>query len=161
MQQVRAASKKELKRRTARYLHEMMRHGTTTVEIKTGYGLDMNSEIKMLEGIAELRDEEMIGVVPTFLARPCLPAGVRRRPCRLRPPDPPPDDPVRGQKRLAAFCDVFCEQGYFGTGETTAILDEGKRWGMRPKMHAEELQYLGGAQVRVRSGPSRRTTSNM
>jgi imidazolonepropionase len=147
MRQVRAATKKELKRRTARYLNEMMRHGTTTVEIKTGYGLDMDSEIKMLEGIAELRDEEMIGVVPTFL------------PAHAFPPEFTSDHqayvdlilqrmlPYAGGRRLAEFCDVFCEQGYFDTDQTTRILEEGKRWGMKPKVHAEELQYLGGARV--------------
>lgn len=147
MRQVRAATKKELKRRTARYLNDMMRHGTTTVEIKTGYGLDMDSEIKMLEGIAELRDEEMITVVPTFLAAHAF------------PPEFAADHagyvdlilhrmlPYVGKKHLAEFCDVFCERGYFGTGETATILEEGKRWGMRPKVHAEELEYLGGAQV--------------
>ena len=71
--QVRKASKRELKHSTSRYLTEMLRHGTTTAEIKSGYGLAMETEVTMLEALRELRDEELSGVVPTFLGAHALP----------------------------------------------------------------------------------------
>jgi imidazolonepropionase len=76
---VRASSKKELKKRTAAYLTEMLRGGTTTVEIKSGYGLDMDSEVRMLEGIGELAKEELISVVPTFLGAHAVPPEFKGR----------------------------------------------------------------------------------
>jgi imidazolonepropionase len=149
---VRAASKKELKRDTARYLTDMLRYGTTTVEIKSGYGLEMDAEIKMLEAINELREEEIMSVVPTFLGAHAVPPEFRTT----------PDDyvgllcdrilPYVGRKKLAAFCDVFCEQGYFGLEQSEKILQEGKRWGMAPKVHADELTTLGGAELAARIG---------
>ncbi len=152
VQSVRGASKKELKRATARYMTEMMRHGTTTVEIKSGYGLSMDGELKMLEAIRELREEEVISVVPTFLGGHAIgpeyrgdPDGYTRVLCEQM-------IPAVGKKKLAAFCDVFCEQGYFTLEQSERILLEGKRWGMAPKIHADELTSLGGAELAARLG---------
>jgi imidazolonepropionase len=149
---VRAASKKELKRLAVRYISAMMKEGTTTAEVKSGYGLDLDNEIKMLEAINELAREEVMTIVPTFLAAHAVPSEFR-------------DDhhgyvrlvtdtmiPYAGKKKLAAFCDVFCERGYFGIGEAERILNAGKQWGMTPKIHAEELSPLGGAELAVRVG---------
>jgi imidazolonepropionase len=149
---VRAASKKELKRATARYLTEMMRHGTTTVEIKSGYGLEMDAEIKMLEAINELREEEIMSIVPTFIGAHAVPPEFRANPdgyidllCgRMLP--------YVGKKKLAAFCDVFCERGYFGLEQSERILQEGRRRGMALKIHADELTPLGGAELAARLG---------
>ena len=149
---VRAASKKELKRSTAAYLWAAMKEGTTTVEIKTGYGLDMDAEVRMLEAIHELREEEMATVVPTFLGAHAVPPEFR-------------DDaqayvrlviekmiPYAGKKHLAVFCDVFCERGYFDAATSEAVLAAGKTWGMLPKIHAEELSSAGGAELAGRIG---------
>jgi imidazolonepropionase len=152
VQHVRAASKKELKRQTVKYLAEMMRHGTTTVEIKSGYGLDMSAEVKMLEAINELMDEEFMTVVPTFLGAHAVPpereqgrdAYVRSVIQEMIP--------YVGKKHLAAFCDVFCEKGYFEPGESERILIEGKKWGMEAKVHADELTPSGGAELAARVG---------
>lgn len=149
---VRSATKKELKKQTRQYMNEMMKHGTTTVEIKTGYGLDVESEFKMLEAINELKDEEMMTVVPTFIG------------AHAYPPEHKKDKrayvelvikkmiPYVGEKRLATFCDVFCEKGYFEVEDSEQILNEGKKWGMLPKIHAEELNPLGGAQLAAKIG---------
>lgn len=152
VRQVRAASKKELKRSTAAYLMAALKQGTTTVEIKTGYGLEMDAEIRMLEAIHELREEEMATVVPTFLGAHAIPPEFR-------------DDaegyvrlliekmiPYAGKKHLAVFCDVFCERGYFDVAASEAILAAGKTWGMLPKVHAEELSHAGGAELAGRIG---------
>jgi imidazolonepropionase len=152
VQQVRAASKKELKRSTARYLLQMMRAGTTTVEIKSGYGLDMDTEIKMLEAIRELGDEEMMTVVGTFIGAHAVPPEYKGRSEEYVRLVIEQMIPYVGKKRLAAFCDVFCENGYFGLEESGRILEEGKKWGMRPKIHAEELCPLGGAELAGKVG---------
>lgn len=152
MGQVRSASKKDLKKNARRWLHRLLQHGTTTVEIKSGYGLDMDSEIRMLEAINELNAEEVISIVATFLGAHALPPEfgnsrtdyVREVVERMIP--------YIGSKRLAAFCDVFCEKGYFTTAESRLILNQGKHFNMAPKIHAEELNPTGGAELAVAVG---------
>lgn len=149
---VRAASKKDLKRRTRRYMNAMMQHGTTTVEIKSGYGLDVGSEIKMLEAINELKDEEMMTVVPTFI-------GAHAYPPEFKDNKPAYVEliiekmiPYVGRKNLATFCDVFCESGYFEPAASERILREARKFGMKLKVHADELTSLGGAELAARVG---------
>ncbi len=149
---VRAASRRELKRTASRYLTDMLRHGTTTVEIKTGYGLDMDNEVKMLEAINELRSEEITTIVPTFIGAHAIPPEFQGDPSGYIELICEKMIPYAGSKRLALFCDVFCEKGYFGIEESERILLEGKRWGMVPKIHADELTPLGGAELGARVG---------
>lgn len=149
---VRAASRKELKRATARHLAGMMKHGTTTVEIKTGYGLDMASEVKMLEAINELRHEELATIVPTFIGAHAIPPEFRDDPGGYVQLVIGEMIPYAGKRKLAKFCDVFCERGYFSVEQAETILTAGKTWGMLPKIHAEELTPFGGAQLAGRVG---------
>jgi imidazolonepropionase len=149
---VRAARKKDLKRKTAAYMTGMMRSGTTTVEIKSGYGLDMDSEIKMLEAIAELGAEEIMTVVPTFLGAHAVPpefAGRREDYVALVVEKM---IPYAGRKKLARFCDVFCEQGYFDAADAERVLGAGRSFGMQLKLHADELAASGGAELAARLG---------
>jgi imidazolonepropionase len=149
---VRAARKKDLKRQTAAYMTGMMRSGTTTVEIKSGYGLDMDSEIKMLEAIAELSAEEIITVVPTFLGAHAVPpefAGRREEYVALLAGRM---IPYVGRKKLARFCDVFCERGYFDAEDAALIIGAGRSFGMQCKLHADELTASGGAELAARLG---------
>lgn len=149
---VRAATKRDLKRSTAKYLVEMMKLGTTSVEIKSGYGLDVDSEIRMLEAIKELRDEEMITVVPTFMGAHAIPPEYTQN--RRAYVDLVIDKMMTyvGKKKLASFCDVFCEKGYFDLAEAEQILCGGQKHGMAPKIHADELSPLGGAQLAAKVG---------
>ncbi|MDL1892349.1 imidazolonepropionase, partial [Sphingobacteriales bacterium CHB3] len=149
---VRAASKKELKKQTLRFLNAMMKHGTTTVEIKSGYGLDFDSEVKMLEAINELKDEEMMTVVPTFIGAHAYPPEYKQKKQAYVELIVEKMIPYVGKKKLAVFCDVFCEKGYFEIEDSEKILNEGKKWGMAPKVHAEELNPLGGAELAARIG---------
>lgn len=149
---VRSATKKELKRQTAGFFDDLLRHGTTTVEIKSGYGLDLDTEIKMLEAISELGKEELMSVVATFIGAHAIPSEYRGDPARYVDLVIGTMIPYIGKKKLAAFCDVFCEKGYFSPAETERILLEGKKWGMLPKVHADELTSLGGAEVAARVG---------
>ncbi len=149
---VRKAAKRELKRSTARSLLDLLRHGTTTVEIKSGYGLDMDSEIKMLEGINELAEEEIIGIVSTFIGAHAIPPEFKTNPQGYIDLIMQKMIPYVGKKRLAAFCDVFCEKGYFDLQQSELILSEAKKHGMALKLHAEELTPLGGAELAGRLG---------
>lgn len=149
---VRAASKKDLKKQTLRYMNAMMKYGTTTVEIKSGYGLDFDSEVKMLEAINELKEEEMMTVVPTFIGAHAYPPEYKQNKQAYVELIVGKMIPYVGKKRLAMFCDVFCEKGYFELEESEKILNEGKKWGMLPKVHAEELNPLGGAELAARVG---------
>ena len=149
---VRETSKKELKRSARRFMNAMMQHGTTTVEVKSGYGLTMESEIKMMEAINELKEEEMMDVVPTFLGAHAVPPEFSHDHKKYLDLLLRDMIPYVGRKNLAAFCDVFCERGYFDLTESDAILDCGKQWGMTPKVHAEELTPLGGAELAGKVG---------
>ncbi|MGA9116933.1 MAG: imidazolonepropionase [Bacteroidota bacterium] len=149
---VRAASRKDLKKRTARWLGEMMRYGTTTVEIKSGYGLETASELKMMEAITELREEEVVGVVPTFMGAHAVPPEFRGDPAGYVRLVTEEMIPLVGKRRLAAFCDVFCERGYFDPADARRILEAGRAHGMRPKVHADEITPLGGAQLAAELG---------
>lgn len=149
---VRAANKKDLKRQAVHYLSAMMRHGTTTVEIKSGYGLDMDSEIKMMEAIHELEREEVMTVVPTFLGAHAVPPEHKQNSQVYVNALVNEMIPYVARKKLATFCDVFCEKGYFDLEASERILTEGKKAGLLPKVHAEELTPLGGAQLAAKMG---------
>jgi imidazolonepropionase len=149
---VRQSEKKELKRLAEKRLDQMMRHGTTTVEIKSGYGLDMENEVKILEVINELEKEHFMTVVPTFLGAHAVPPEYQEYKSGYVRLLLESILPHVGKKRLAKFCDVFCEQGYFSPEESETILNEGKRFGLHPKVHADELSPAGGAELAARVG---------
>lgn len=152
VREVRRATKKELKRSAEKRLDDMMMYGTTTVEIKSGYGLDMDNEVKMLEVVNELEKEHYMTVVPTFLGAHAVPPeykndsdGYVRLVCEKM-------IPYVGKRHLAKFCDVFCEGGYFNLHESEQVLNEAKKFGMLPKVHADELTPSGGAELAARVG---------
>ena len=149
---VRKATKKELKKLARGWLTAMLRHGTTTVEIKSGYGLDTNNEVKMLEAINELSAEEVITIVATFLGGHSVPPEFKDRDSAYVHEIMNRMIPYVGSKKLATFCDVFCERGFFEIAESRAILAQGKHFGMTPKIHAEELTALGGAELAAEVG---------
>ena len=149
---VRAATKKELKKLSRGWLNAMLRRGTTAVEIKSGYGLDTGNEVKMLEAINELSAEEVITIVATFMGGHSVPREFKDRNSAYVHEIMNRMIPYVGSKKLAAFCDVFCEQGFFEIAESRAILSQGKQFGMLPKIHAEELSALGGAELAAEIG---------
>ena len=152
VQHVRAASKKELKKQARHQLNAILRHGTTTVEVKSGYGLDMDNEIKMLEAINELNKEEVITILPTFLGAHALPPEYKNKKSEYVRLVIDKMIPYVSNHKLAIFCDVFCEQGYFEVDECEQILSQGKHYGLTPKVHAEELTPLGGASLAAKLG---------
>ncbi len=149
---LRETSKKELKKQARRHLSAMMRQGTTTVEIKSGYGLDRDNEIKMLEAINELGREEVTTVVPTLLAAHAVPPEYAGRgDAYLREVAVPLAD-YAGSKHLAEYCDVFCERGFFEIGECRALLQSATAAGLKVKLHADELAASGGAELAAEMG---------
>jgi imidazolonepropionase len=144
---VREATKKDLKKNARRWLNAMMKCGTTTVEIKSGYGLATDHEIKMLEAIRELNDEEMMTIVGTFLGAHAVPPEFREKKAAYVEEIVTKMIPFIGTKKLASFCDVFCENGYFNLDETRTILNRARQFGLLPKVHVDELSPIGGAEL--------------
>ncbi|MBI2931695.1 MAG: imidazolonepropionase [Planctomycetes bacterium] len=149
---VRATPLDTLVRETRLRVRQMLRHGTTTAEAKSGYGLSTEHEIKCLEAVARVARAEDIDLVPTFMGAHEVPrefAG--RRPDYV---DAVIRDmiPAVGARRLARFCDVFCEVGVFSVEESRRILLAARRAGMAPKLHAEEFKASGGAELAAEIG---------
>jgi len=141
----RKTSKEELFIQASKRLDTMLAHGTTTLEAKSGYGLDLATEIKILEVIQELDKKYPLDIIPTFMGAHAIPPG-------CTPSDYVKnivDDmiPLVAEKKLARFCDVFCEKGYFSVEQSQYILERGKHYGLVSKIHADELTPLGGAEL--------------
>jgi imidazolonepropionase len=148
----RAATKKELKKLAARRLDGMLQSGTETVEIKSGYGLDPESEVKMLEAINELADEHLMTIVPTFLGAHAIPPEFKDSPDRYVEVVCETMLPYIAKRNLARFCDVFCERGYFTVEQSRAILQRAKSLGLGLKVHADELMNSGGSSIAAELG---------
>jgi imidazolonepropionase len=148
----RTRGEEELVALTRTRLAHIARLGTTTVEIKSGYGLAVEHELKALRVVCRLAAELPLTLVPTFLGAHEVPAEYRsRRDAYVRLVIEEMIPQVAGQ-RLAAFCDVFCEPGVFGLDETAAILAAARRHGLLAKLHADELDHSGGAELAARLG---------
>jgi imidazolonepropionase len=144
---VRSATLDDLVRASLPRLKSMLAKGTTTVEIKSGYGLDLENELKQLEAIRRVAGEVPLDVVPTFLGAHEFPRefkGDRRGYVDLVTKEMLPAVAERG---LAEFCDVFCEEGVFTADESREILTAAKERGLKPKIHADEFVDSGGALV--------------
>jgi len=129
-----------------------MRQGTGAIEIKSGYGLDMDSELKMLRVIRRLRELNLIPVRSTFLAAHAVPPefkGDKDGYLRHIIADMLPRVADEG---LADYCDIFCERGFFTVEDTDKLLTAAARYGLVPKIHANQLDYSGGVQIGVQHG---------
>lgn len=148
----RAAAEHELVEQAWGRLDEMLACGTTTCEIKSGYGLDVATELKMLRAIARLADGHPVDVVATFLGAHEVPPEHRSN--RRRYVDLVVDEmiPAVAAEKSAAWCDVFCEQGVFTPEESTRILAAGAAAGLKPRIHADELGATGGSSVAAAVG---------
>jgi imidazolonepropionase len=133
-------------------LAEMLRCGTTTAEVKSGYGLTVADELKMLRAVRALGASQPIELVPTFMGAHEVPSEFRDR--RGAYVDLIVDEmlPAVAQEKLAEWNDVFCERGVFTPAESARILEAGLQLGLRPRVHANELGETGGAAVAARVG---------
>jgi imidazolonepropionase len=152
VKKLRAATGDALKKRAHATLKQFAAHGTTTLEAKSGYGLDVASELKILGLHKELNAEQPLEVVSTFLGAHVVPveyrdkAGGTERYIKLLSESMMPRI---GEAHLAEFCDVFCDRGAFTQEESKRILQAGRQWGMLPRLHAEQLTRSGATQLAV------------
>ncbi len=155
VKKLRAATAKTLKARASAALEEFASYGTTTIEAKSGYGLDVPSELKILSLHKELSAEQPVEIVSTFLGAHVVPAEFRKKTdgtekyMRLLVRQLLPE--VAGQ-RLAEFCDVFCDRGAFTRDQSQYLLQEGQSHGLAPRIHAEQLSHTGATQLAVQLG---------
>lgn len=143
----RKASKAELKSIAMHYLAQALAHGTTTMEVKTGYGLNEETELLLLDVIEELNDEQPIALVPTFLGAHAF------------PPDCTKSEYLAMLQRFlprvarkAKFIDAFVEENYFSLEETEKLCSEAKRYGLPPRLHVNQLSSNGGVKLGLRLG---------
>jgi len=147
VRETRKASRDELVESCKKTLDTMLEHGTTTVEAKSGYGLTTRDEVKCLEVMKVLKEKHPIDIVPTFLGAHAIPLEYKDN----------PDEYVNlivnemirevASRKLAEFCDIFCEKGVFDIRQSRKILLKGKEYGLTPKLHADEMTKLGGAEL--------------
>jgi imidazolonepropionase len=144
---VRAADKAELKELARARLQSALEHGTTTMEVKSGYGLDRAGELKMLEVIDELRREQPIDLVPTFLGAHAVPRETSRESYVAQVLEMLP-----AAAATARFCDVFCDPSYFPVADARRILEAGRRAGLLLHLHAGQLSEDGGVSLGLELG---------
>ena len=148
----RAASERELIAGGRARLAEMLAFGTTTAEAKSGYGLDLDTELRMLRAIKTLAAEQPIELTATFMGAHEVPLEYRDRRSDYVRLIIDEMIPAVASDGLAEWCDVFCETGVFTPDESTAILQAGRRHGLKPRIHADELGLSGGAAVAATVG---------
>lgn len=148
----RAASREDLAAAIGSRLDEMLLQGTTTAEIKSGYGLETEAEVRSLQAIRAAAESHPVGVVPTFLGAHEVPPEHRGDSGRYLDLLIEEMIPEVARLRLAVFCDVFCEEGVFTVAESRRILAAARERGMKLRLHADELAWTGGAELAAEMG---------
>lgn len=143
-------SEEELYQQSMKRINEIIQLGTGAVEIKSGYGLSTEDELKMLRVIRRIRKESPITVVANFLGAHAVPAAYKANPTEFVDMVIQEMIPLVAAEELADFVDVFCDKGFFTVEDTERILMAGMKHGLRGKIHANELDFSGGIQVGVK-----------
>lgn len=148
----RESSFEDLYNKAVDSLNKMLEFGVTTIEAKSGYGLDIETEIKQLKVMKKLNEDHYMDIIPTFLGAHAIPEEYKNN----------PDDfvdiilnnmiPRVSEENLAEFCDVFCEEGVFTVEQSKKILLKAKEYNMESKIHADEIVPLGGAELAAEIG---------
>jgi imidazolonepropionase len=147
VKKTREASKEDLMNSAKKRLDTMLRFGTTTAEVKSGYGLTAEDEIKCLEVIKELNEIHPIDLVPTFLGAHVIPPEYENNGDGYIDWIINEILPVIKERRLAEYCDVFCEKNVFSIAQSRRLLTEAMNLGLKAKIHADEITDLGGAEL--------------
>jgi imidazolonepropionase len=148
-QRVHEASVNSLVRQAEGFLKQFAAHGTTTLEVKTGYGLEVAQEMKLLEAIRQLRKTSDLELVPTLLAAHALPPEYAGRPGAYIETVVRELIPRVARKKLAEFIDCFCDRGAFSVEQCRRVLAAGKRQGLISRLHAEQLTRTGASRLAV------------
>lgn len=145
-------SEQELYEKAVERLHSVIKAGTGAVEIKSGYGLSTESELKMLRVIKRLKLESMLPIKATFLGAHALPAEYKDRKSEYI--DLIIDEmlPLISKERLADYIDIFCEEGYFDLEDMRRILEAGRNYGLLPKVHVNQFKSFGAVELAVELG---------
>jgi imidazolonepropionase len=148
----RAATEDQLLAQAKKHAEWFIRCGTTTVEAKSGYGLSVDDEIKILRVVRRLNQETSVEFVPTFLGAHAIPEDFQSAPDRYVSLVINEMLPRIAEERLAEFCDVFCERGYFDIETSRKILSAAREGGMGVRIHADQLTNGGGAELAAELG---------
>ena len=144
-------STEELLEKTTKILDTMLIHGTTTIEAKSGYEMTFQGEIRQLEIIRTLNKIHPMDLVPTFMAQG-IPYEYENKVDELTDQIVEKWIPEVAKRKLAEYCDVFCEKGYFNVEQSRRILETGKKYGLKPRIHADWLAHSGGARLGAELG---------
>ncbi len=147
VKKLRRATPDSLLRQARGWLRQFAAHGTTTIEAKSGYGLSLESEIKILKVIQHLKREQPLELVPTFLGAHIIPPEYKKKPAAYVDLLIRRMIPLVASRGLAEFCDVFCDRGAFTPAQARLILTAGRVCGLEPRLHAEQLARTGGARL--------------
>ena len=148
----REATEDELVEQAKKRLDSFLKHGVTTVEGKSGYGLDLETELKQLRVMKRLQQEHVIDLVPTFMGAHAVPTEFKGREDKYIDLVVNEMLPAVANEKLAVFNDVFCEVGVFTPEQSQRILEAGKKYGLIPKIHADEIEPYGGAELAAKVG---------
>jgi len=155
VKKLRAATSQALKRKALQALRQFAAYGTTTLEAKSGYGLDVTSELKILRLHQELASEQPLDIVSTFLGAHVVPTEYRGTPDgadRYIALLTEKLIPEVAQEKLAEFCDVFCDRGAFTLRQSREILQAAQQHGLALRLHAEQLSRTGAARLAIQLG---------
>lgn len=144
-----AATEDELYHAAHERLHRVMAQGTGAIEIKSGYGLTVEGELKMLRVIRRLKENTQIPIKASFLAAHAYPIDYKENHDGYLNLIINKMLPQITDEGLADYMDVFCEEGFFSVDETSRLLEAGAKYGLKPKIHANQLHYSGGVQIGV------------
>lgn len=150
VRKTRLASEDDLLQQALKHADWFLRNGTTTVEAKSGYGLSVDDELKLLRVIRKLNAESAIEFVPTFLGAHAVPEEFRRAPEQYVAVVIHEMLPRVAEGQFAESCDIFCERGYFDIADSEKILNAAKEHGLRLRMHVDQLSDYGGAFLAAR-----------
>ncbi|REE25745.1 imidazolonepropionase [Winogradskyella pacifica] len=143
-------SEDELFEQSLKRLNELIAMGTGAVEIKTGYGLTVEAELKMLRVIKRLKQESLAIIIPTLLAAHAIPEEFKTKKEDYITYITEELIPKAAELNITNYVDVFCEEGYFSIKDTEAILEAGKKFNLRPKIHVNQFTILGGIALGVK-----------
>jgi imidazolonepropionase len=152
VEKTRAASEDELFEQAQRHANWLLQSGTTTAEAKSGYGLTVQSELKILRTIRRIAKETPLECVPTFLGAHAVPKEDKTEPDRYVERVIGEMLPAVARENLAEFCDVFCERGYFSIDQARKILTAAGNAGLKLRIHADQLSNSGGAKLAAELG---------